>query len=93
MTIDQRKEFLRDPKTLRGKDLELRFEDIHEARRMDDQPLSSLGDVVGGWLEETLDEKYMENMCIYIYEIYDNFKECMGNVAKTILYIDIYIYT
>jgi hypothetical protein len=87
MTIDQRKEFLRDPKTLRGKDLELRFEDVHEARRTDDQPLSSLGDVV----EETLDEKYMENMCIYIYEIYDNFKECMGNVAKTILYL--YIYT
>ena len=65
MTMDQRKELLRDPKTLRGRDLELRFEDVHEARRTD-QPLSSLGDVVGGWFEETMDEKYGEYVCIYM---------------------------
>ena len=42
-----------------------------------------------------LKKRWMRNIwriCVYIYEIYDNFKECMGNVAKTILYIDIYIY-
>lgn len=38
------KDLLRDPAAARGKDLELRFDDVHDARMAEDRPLrESLG--------------------------------------------------